>query len=92
MVASPEEPICALSSTREMSWMKCGQPGNFLVDVVSKSFPCTCDGYSERLLSSLKAHTQHVYVRKESERLFIQMSKNLSYMLKVNEFTDLDNQ
>ena len=38
----------------EMSRMKCGHPGNFPVDVVSKNF---LEKYSERLLSSLKAHS-----------------------------------
>ena len=28
----------ALTTSESVSWMECGQPGNFLVDVVSKSF------------------------------------------------------
>ena len=56
--------------------------GNFTVDVVSKSFP----------MDTVRGCFRHVNVRKESERLFIQMSKNVSYRFKVNEFTDFDNQ
>ena len=46
----------------------------------------------QREIALVTESTQHVYARKESERLFLQMSKNLSYMLKVNEFADVDNQ
>ena len=53
--------------TKSVSRMECGQPGNFLLTWCQRVFPlcelvegvqdCTCDGYSERLLSSVKAHS-----------------------------------
>ena len=43
-------------------------------------------------MDTVRGCFRHVNVRKESDRLFIQMSNNVSYRFKVNEFTDFDNQ